>query len=241
MTTSSHHAPHCRVHPQRKVLAGIGRDEICCHGATALTTRVHEGGVAKCVVLLVVGVIRDHLLPVACLETAGEDIVTLVSVELSISGWVSSAWNQIKDALLGSGDVLGFPARGEIVIPVIGVRLEVQSVSNAVYNDRVTTYLPPESCVDSSSASEDTASHLVHVCARNSSRVNPDLVAQSRNVEAGKVSAGEPAWLHGSVPPSRGWGTLLNKQHTLAGGAKLVRDGDTTGTSTDDNIVVRLL
>lgn len=79
---------------------------------------------AKSVVLLIVGLVRDDFLPAARLETTGQDIVALISVKLAVAGGVSSARNKVEDALLGGSNIPGLPALGEVIIPVLRVGLK---------------------------------------------------------------------------------------------------------------------
>jgi len=102
------------------------------------------------------------------------------------------------------------------------------------------TNLPPETGVDGSSATEHATGHLVGISAGNTSRVNPDLVAEAGNVEAGEVGANEPLGLHGASITTGRRGSLLDQQNALASLAELIRERDTTGTSTDNDVVVGL-
>lgn len=102
------------------------------------------------------------------------------------------------------------------------------------------TYFPPQAGINSRSSAQNTSCHLVGICTGDAGRVNPDLVAKTRNIEAGQVRGLKPLGLHGALPSSSGGRSLFDQQHTFSGLAELVRNGNATSTGTNDDVVVRL-
>lgn len=102
------------------------------------------------------------------------------------------------------------------------------------------TNLPPETSVNSSSTTKHAAGHLVGISAGNAGRVDPDLVAQTGNVEAGEVSAAEPLGPHGSAIAARRRGPLLDQENALASLAKLIRERNATSAGADNDVVICL-
>lgn len=207
------------VEPEVEVGAGLGGAKVGSQGAATLTTGEHVRGVGEGAVLAVRGVVSRDLLPASSPETASKDIETLLEVTLTILGRRVSAGNAGKDPADGASNVLGLPAGREEVVPVERVRLE------------------PETSVDSSATTEDATGHLVGISASNTVAVNPDLVAKTGDIEAGELSALKPFGLQGTAVLASGGNTLLDKENALARLAELISGGDTTGTTTNDNVV----
>ena len=57
---------------------------------------------------------------------------------------------------------------------------------------RISTYPPPETSIDSDTSSEDAAGHLIDIRAGDTSRVNPDLVVEARDIKASDIGRVEP-------------------------------------------------
>lgn len=207
------------VEPEVEVGAGLGGAKVGSQGAATLTTGEHVRGVGEGAVLAVRGVVSRDLLPASSPETASKDIETLLEVTLTILGRRVSAGNAGENPADGASNVLGLPAGREEVVPVERVRLE------------------PETSVDSSATTEDATGHLVGISASNTVAVNPDLVAKTGDIEAGELSALKPLGLQGTAVLASGGNTLLNKENALARLAELISGGDTTGTTTNDNVV----
>lgn len=104
----------------------------------------------------------------------------------------------------------------------------------------ISTYLPPQTSIDGSSAAQDAASHLVGVGAGDAGTVNPDLVAQTGNVESGQVGALEPLGLHDAAPATRRRGSLLDEEDVETSLAELVCNGNATSAGTNHDVVVGL-
>ena len=80
---------------------------------------------------------------------------------------------------------------------------------------------------------------MVGIATGNPGRINPDLVAQARDVEAGELSAVQPARPQRAAPAPGGRRSLLDEQDPLPGLAQLVGHGDAARAAADDDIVVR--
>jgi len=166
-------------------------------------------------------VVGNNLLIATSRQGSSEDIEALLLVQLPIHRRMISTRNTLEDIVDSLLDVSRLPARREVIVEIDWVGL------------------PPERSVDSSSSSENASSHLVDVGASNAGGINPDLVAETGDIETGEVSALEPFRLHGSTPATGRWRALLDQKDALARLRQLVGDGDTTSASTDDNVVVR--
>lgn len=130
-------------------------------------------------------VVGSHARPARLLESTAESIVTLRKVELAIAGRPVRPRNLLKDTTNGFLHVGRLPPLREVVVKVSRVGL------------------PPESSVDGSTTTEDASSHGRSVRASDTSRVGPDLVAKTWNVEAGQVGALKPLRPHGATPTAR--------------------------------------
>jgi hypothetical protein len=75
-------------------------------------------GVTKGVVLVVWRLIGDNLLPPRLGKSAGQDVKPFLPVELAVLGRVPGARDPIENALRRGGEVGGFPAFGEVGVPV---------------------------------------------------------------------------------------------------------------------------
>lgn len=98
------------------------------------------------------------------------------------------------------------------------------------------------SCVQGCRANEiSPASHHVQVFASQSNGVRPDLIEQSRYIEAREIRALEPSRLHCAIPSSTRWRALLDEKHRMPSFAQAICDRYTTSTRTNHDIVVCLV
>lgn len=220
LASSADNAPDSSVHPQLEVLPLHGSDEVRTKRALPLAVLIHEGRVREYPVLLLGYLVGGDLLPAICLESRGQSVETFLLVTLAIHGGGIGSWNALEDAFSGSLHVSRLPASGEVVVPVNRHRL------------------PPKSSIDSSASAEDAASHLVNVGACNTSRVNPDLIAKTRDIEAGQVGSLEPVRLHGTAKAAKRGRALLDEQDALAGLRELVCNWDTSSTGSNNDVII---
>src|SRR5690606_37646960 len=106
-----------------------------------------------------------------------------------------------------AGHVLRLPAGRKVVVPVLGLGA------------------PPETGVDGRATAKEAASHLVGVAASNAGRINPDLVAEAGDVEAGEIGALEPLGLPLASPLAGRDGALLDQQDAVASLAEPIGKG----------------
>lgn len=254
--TVADETPGRRVGPEGEVGVAASSDEVGGEGTATLTIREHESGVTEGVVLLVrVGVGGVETLPAGVGKTVGENIEALILVEVAIHRRVGGTRDAGEDAV-GSGlHIRRLPALWEVVIPIEGMRL-LMGVSLAFTQvlgskrgregkkrkaKRSFSYLPPETGVDSGTSTEDASGKLVHVTADNAGRVVPDLVAETWNVESGEVLALEPVRLQVTTPAGGGGRALFKKEDLVAGLDEALGDGNTTGSTTDNDVVEDLI
>lgn len=134
--------------------------------AAAVAVAKHVGGVTKSAVLLVGALVGDHILPARGVEAAREGVVPLVVVQLAVLGGVPRAGDARKDALGGGLDVAVLPARGEVVIEILGIGLFMSLVRFLGKKEALGLfkyYLPPKPCVNRRAAAQNATGHLVCV------------------------------------------------------------------------------
>ena len=221
-TLAADNAPDTSVGEELEVGPAKSADEVGAKGTSSLATLVHEGRVREDTVLLVRNVVGGDLLPAIRREGGSEHVEALLLVTFAISGGSVSARNALENGIHGRLNVGRFPACREVDIPVKRNRL------------------PPKGSVDSSSSTKNATSHLVGVGAGNTGGVDPDLVAKTGDVKSSELVVLEPVGLHGSAETRKRWGTLFDEENLLAGFGEPVRNGNTTGTSTHNDVVVGL-
>ena len=221
-TLAADDTPDTSVGQKLEVSPAKSGNKVGTKGTSSLATLVHEWRVRVDTVLLVRNVVGGDLLPAIRSEGGRKHIEALLLVTLAISGRSVGAGNALEDGVHGRLDVGRFPACREVGIPISCNRL------------------PPKGSIDGSSSTKNTTSHLIGVGASNTGGVDPDLVAKTGDVKSGELVVLEPVWLHGSTETRKRWRALFDEKNLLAGLGKLVRNRDTTSTSTDNNVVVGL-
>lgn len=113
-----------------------------------------------------------------------------------------------------------FPPVWEVEIPISGMRLPPQRRIHCDTPTQDTAYRVSiwvasarntlEMCIV---VEHLPTSHHVNVLTSNASRISPDLIEKTWDVEAGQICALQPCGLHGATPSSSGWRALLDEKH----------------------------
>ena len=167
MAALTDHALDRSVEPQLEVSTPLGAGEVGRQRAAALSVGVHVGGLRECAVLLVGHVIRRHFPPAIRPEAACEGVEAFLEIALAVLGWLICSGGTREHSAGRGQDIGRLPASREEVVPVKRVRLHVQELAGSCgdwgYEKWSGSYLPPETSINSSSAAEDAARHLLMV------------------------------------------------------------------------------